>query len=77
MKEGDRLIQQMKLDIAKEAKQLWLRVLLNKWSQHSVSIAYVTVFATEGLTTKDMTGDYQYGLAKLYIGKECFERLQN
>ena len=81
MLNGDKLIQQLLAEIAEKQNiyesKVKLIIIMALWPNHYPSIAYVTIFANEGVTTKTMTHNYEYGLAKLFISKENFKAAKN
>ena len=81
MKDGDKLIEQLKAEIAETQNIYKARVnlilIMALWPHHSPALARFTTHASEGQTTREMTGNYQYGLAKFLISKQNFKAAKN
>lgn len=67
MKSGDLLIQQVKGRMIQAGTKPY----------QGLTMAYVTVYASEGLTTRDMTNNYEFGMAHYFISQVNFNAGRN
>ena len=76
-KAGDELIARMKWAQLKQLERDSLRIILALLPKCEVSIAYVTIFASEGVSTRDMTRNYEFRLGPYFISKDNYNAGRN